>query len=69
MAVDLQKSTAEKNKEAYKGMTETDKADYRNYQTERVKKYKGENWKDVKTSARDFKKYLTEDQQESYFKK
>lgn len=69
VAVDLQKSTAEKNKEAYKGMTETDKADYRNYQTERVKKYKGENWKDVKTSARDFKKYLTEDQQESYFKK
>ena len=69
VAVDLQKSTAEKNKEAYKGMTETAKADYKNYQTERVKKYKGENWKDVKTSARDFKKYLTEDQQESYFKK
>ena len=69
VAVDLQKSTAEKNKEAYKGMTETDKADYRNYQTERVKKYKSENWKDVKTSATDFKKYLTEGQQESYFKK
>lgn len=69
VAVDLQKSSAEKNKEAYKGMSETAKADYKNYQTERVKKYKGENWKDVKTSARDFKKYLTEDQQESYFKK
>lgn len=69
VAVDLQKSTAEKNKEAYKGMTETKKADYRNYQTERVKKYKSEDWKDVKTSAKDFKKYLTEDQQESYFKK
>lgn len=69
VAVDLQKSTAEKNKEAYKGMTETAKADYKNYQTERVKKYKGEGWKDVKTSAKDFKKYLTEDQQESYFKK
>lgn len=69
VAADLQKSTAEKNKEAYKGMTETDKADYRNYQTERVKKYKSENWKDVKTSATDFKKYLTEGQQESYFKK
>lgn len=69
VAVDLQKSTAEKNKEAYKGMSETAKADYKNYQTERVKKYKGEDWKDVKTSARDFKKYLTEDQQESYFKK
>lgn len=69
VAVDLQKSTAEKNKEAYKGMTETKKADYRNYQTERVKKYKSEDWKDVKTSAGDFKKHLTEDQQESYFKK
>lgn len=69
VAVDLQKSTAERNKEAYKGMTETAKADYRNYQTERVKKYKSENWKDVKTSATDFKKYLTEGQQENYFKK
>lgn len=69
VAVDLQKSSAEKNKEAYKGMTETKKADYRNYQTERVKKYKSEDWKDVKTSAGDFKKHLTEDQQESYFKK
>lgn len=69
VAVDLQKSTAEKNKEAYEGMTETKKADYRNYQTERVKKYKSEDWKDVKTSAGDFKKHLTEDQQESYFKK
>lgn len=69
VAVELQKSTAEKNKEAYKGMTETDKANYRNYQTERVKKYKSENWKDVKTSATDFKEHLTEGQQESYFKK
>ena len=48
VAVDLQKSSAEKNKEAYKGMTEADKADYRNYQTERVKKYKSEDWEDVK---------------------
>ena len=69
VAVDLQKSTAEKNKEAYKGMTETAKADYKNYQTERVKKYKSESWKDVKTSAGDFKKHLTESQQENYFKK
>lgn len=69
VAVDLQKSTAEKNKEAYKGMSPDDKRNYKNYQTERVKQYKSEDWKDVKTSAGDFKKHLTEDQQESYFKK
>lgn len=68
VAVDLQKSSAEKNKEAYKGMTEADKADYRNYQTERVKKYKSEDWEDVKGTVKAFKA-LTENQQEDYFKK
>ena len=68
VTVDLQKSSAEKNKEAYKGMTEADKADYRNYQTERVKKYKSENWEDVKGTVKAFKA-LTENQQEDYFKK
>lgn len=68
VAVDLQKSSAEKNKETYKGMTEADKADYRNYQTERVKKYKIEDWEDVKGTVKAFKA-LTENQQEDYFKK
>lgn len=68
VAVDLQKSTAEKNKEAYKGMSPDEKRDYKNYQTERVKQYKSEDWKDVKGTVKDFKS-LTEKQQEDYFKK
>lgn len=68
VAVDLQKSTAEKNKEAYKGMSSDEKRDYKNYQTERVKQYKSEDLKDVKGTVKDFKA-LTEEQQENYFKK
>lgn len=68
VAVDLQKSTAEKNKEAYKGMSPDDKRNYKNYQTERVKQYKSEDWKDVKGTVKDFKS-LTEKQQADYFKK
>lgn len=68
VTVDLQKSTAEKNKEAYKGMSPDDKRNYKNYQTERVKQYKSEDWKDVKGTIKDFKS-LTEKQQEDYFKK
>lgn len=68
VAVDLQKSTAEKNKEAYKGMSPDEKRDYKNYQTERVKQYKSEDWKDVKGTVKEFKS-LTEEQQEDYFKK
>lgn len=68
VAVDLQKSTAEKNKEAYKGMSPDDKRNYKNYQTERVKQYKSEDWKDIKGTVKDFKS-LTEKQQEDYFKK
>ena len=68
VAVDLQKSSAEKNKEAYKGMSPDEKRDYKNYQTERVKQYKSEDWKDVKGTVKEFKS-LTEEQQEDYFKK
>lgn len=68
VAVDLQKNTAEKNKEAYKGMSPDEKRDYKNYQTERVKQYKSEDLKDVKGTVKDFKA-LTEEQQENYFKK
>lgn len=69
VAVDLQKSTAEKNKEAYKGMSPDDKRNYKNYQTERVKQYKdNKDLKDVKGTVKDFKS-LTEKQQEDYFKK
>lgn len=69
VAVDLQKSSAEKNKEAYKGMSPDDKRNYKNYQTERVKQYKdNKDLKDVKGTVKDFKS-LTEKQQEDYFKK
>lgn len=68
VAVDLQKQRADSNKTAYQGMTPTDKRDYKNYQTERVKQYKSEDWKDVKGTVKAFKT-LTENQQENYFKK
>lgn len=68
VAVDLQKQRADSNKTAYQGMTPTDKRDYKNYQTERVKQYKSEDWKDIKGTVKAFKT-LTENQQENYFKK
>lgn len=68
VAVDLQKQRADSNKTAYQGMTPTDKRDYKNYQTERVKQYKSEDWKDIKGTVEAFKT-LTENQQENYFKK
>ena len=68
VAVDLQKERADSNKAAYQGMSADDKRNYKNYQTERVKQYKSEDWKDVKGTVKDFKS-LTEKQQEDYFKK
>ena len=68
VAVDLQKERADSNKTAYQGMSADEKRDYKNYQTERVKQYKSEDWKDVKGTVKDFKS-LTEKQQEDYFKK
>ena len=68
VAVDLQKERADSNKAAYQGMSADEKRDYKNYQTERVKQYKSEDWKDVKGTVKDFKS-LTEKQQEDYFKK
>lgn len=49
-------------------MSADDKRNYKNYQTERVKQYKSEDWKDIKGTVKDFKS-LTEEQQEDYFKK
>lgn len=68
VAVDLQKERADSNKAAYQGMSADEKRDYKNYQTERVKQYKSEDWKDIKGTVKDFKS-LTEKQQEDYFKK
>ena len=68
VAVDLQKERADSNKTAYQNMSPDDKRNYKNYQTERVKQYKSEDWKDVKGTVKDFKS-LTEEQQEDYFKK
>lgn len=68
VAVDLQKERADSNKAAYQGMSADDKRNYKNYQTERVKQYKSEDWKDIKGTVKDFKS-LTEEQQEDYFKK
>lgn len=68
VAVDLQKERADSNKTAYQGMSPDDKRNYKNYQTERVKQYKSEDWKDVKGTVKDFKS-LTEKQQADYFKK
>lgn len=68
VAVDLQKERADSNKTAYQNMSADEKRDYKNYQTERVKQYKSEDWKDVKGTVKAFKS-LTEEQQEDYFKK
>ena len=68
VAVDLQKERADSNKTAYQGMTASEKRDYKNYQTERVKQYKSEDWEGVKGTVKAFKA-LTENQQENYFKK
>lgn len=68
VAVDLQKEKADSNKTAYQNMSADEKRDYKNYQTERVKQYKSEDWKDVKGTVKAFKS-LTEEQQEDYFKK
>lgn len=68
VAVDLQKERADLNKTAYQNMSADEKRDYKNYQTERVKQYKSEDWKDVKGTVKAFKS-LTEEQQEDYFKK
>lgn len=68
VAVDLQKERADSNKTAYQNMSADEKRDYKNYQTERVKQYKSEDWKDVRGTVKAFKS-LTEEQQEDYFKK
>lgn len=68
VAVDLQKERADSNKTAYQNMSPDDKRNYKNYQIERVKQYKSEDWKDVKGTVEDFKS-LTEEQQADYFKK
>ena len=68
VAADLQTAKASANKAAYQGMSADEKRDYKNYQTERVKQYKSEDWKDVKGTVKAFKAF-TEKQQEDYFKK
>lgn len=68
VAADLQTAKASANKAAYQGMSADEKRDYKNYQTERVKQYKSEDWEDVKGTVKAFKAF-TEDQQEDYFKK
>lgn len=68
VAADLQAAKASANKAAYQGMSADEKRDYKNYQTERVKQYKSEDWKDVKGTVKAFKAF-TEEQQEDYFKK
>lgn len=68
VAADLQAEKASANKAAYQGMSADEKRDYKNYQTERVKQYKSEDWEDVKGTVKDFKAF-TEKQQEDYFKK
>lgn len=68
VAADLQTAKASANKAAYQGMSADEKRDYKNYQTERVKQYKSEDWEDVKGTVKDFKAF-TEKQQEDYFKK
>lgn len=71
VAVDLQKERANSNKTAYQGMTASEKRDYKNYQTERVKQYKGKDWKDIEVGSWGFNLdySLTKEQQADYFKK
>lgn len=68
VAADLQIAKASANKAVYQGMSADEKRDYKNYQTERVKQYKSEDWEDVKGTVKAFKAF-TEEQQEDYFKK
>lgn len=71
VAVDLQKERADSNKTAYQNMSPDDKRDYKNYQTERVKQYKSEDWEDIEIGSWGFNlNYsLTKEQQADYFKK
>jgi TP901 family phage tail tape measure protein len=71
VAVDLQKERADSNKTAYQNMSPDEKRDYKNYQTERVKQYKSEDWEDIKVGSWGFNLdyTLTKEQQADYFKK
>lgn len=71
VAVDLQKERADSNKTAYQNMSPDEKRDYKNYQTERVKQYKSEDWKDIEVGSWGFNLdyTLTKEQQADYFKK
>lgn len=71
VAADLQKERADSNKTAYQNMSPDEKRDYKNYQTERVKQYKSENWKDIEVGSWGFNLdySLTKEQQADYFKK
>lgn len=71
VAVDLQKERADSNKTAYQNMSPDEKRDYKNYQTERVKQYKSEDWEDIEIGSWGFNLdySLTKEQQADYFKK
>lgn len=71
VAVDLQKERADSNKTAYQNMSPDEKRDYKNYQTERVKQYKSEDWEDIEVGSWGFNLdyTLTKEQQADYFKK
>lgn len=71
VAVDLQKERVDSNKAAYQGMSPDDKRNYKNYQTERVKQYKSEDWEDIEVGFWGFNLdySLTKEQQADYFKK
>lgn len=71
VAVDLQKERADSNKTAYQNMSPDEKRDYKNYQTERVKQYKSEDWEDIEVGSWGFNLdySLTKEQQADYFKK
>lgn len=71
VAVDLQKERADSNKTAYQNMSPDDKRDYKNYQTERIKQYKSEDWEDIEIGSWGFNLdySLTKEQQADYFKK
>ena len=71
VAVDLQKERADSNKTAYQNMSPDKKRDYKNYQTERIKQYKSEDWEDIEVGSWGFNLdySLTKEQQADYFKK
>lgn len=71
VAVDLQKERADSNKTAYQNMSADEKRDYKNYQTERIKQYKSEDWEDIEIGSWGFNLdySLTKEQQADYFKK